>query len=51
MNITEINSKIKQIAENEGYPEKKRVIGFQMEPAKEEPEDPFEDEDDVDEDD
>ena len=50
LKITEINSKIKQVAENEGYPEKKRAIGFQSEPVKEEPE-PFEDEDDVDEDD
>lgn len=50
LKITEINSKIKQVAENESYPEKKRAIGFQSEPVEEEPE-PFEDEDDVDEDD
>ena len=50
LKITEINSKIKQVAENESYPEKKRVIGFQLEPVEEKPE-PFEDEDDVDEDD
>lgn len=46
-----MNSKIKRVAENEGYPEKKRVIGFQTEPAEKEPEKPFVDEDDVDEDD
>ena len=45
-----MNSKIKRVAENEGYPEKKRAIGFQTEPAKEEPKEPFEDEDDVNED-
>ena len=50
LEITKINSKIKRIAENEGYPEKKRAIGFQTEPVEEELE-PFEDEDDVDEDD
>ena len=50
LKITETNSKIKQVAENEGYPEKKKAIGFQTEPVKEELE-PFEDEDDVDEDD
>ena len=50
LKITEINSKIKQVAENEGYPEKKRAIGFQSEPVEEEPEELFEDEDDVDED-
>ena len=50
LKITEMNSKIKQIAEDEGYPEKKRAIGFQSESIEEELE-PFEDEDDVDEDD
>ncbi len=49
LRITKINSKIKQVAENEGYPENKRAIGFRTEPA-EEDEDTFE-EDDVDEDD
>lgn len=33
LKITELNSKIKQIAENEGYPENKRAIGFTSEPA------------------
>lgn len=33
LDITKINSKIKQIAENEGYPEIKRAIGFTSEPA------------------
>lgn len=33
LDITKINSKIKQIAENEGYPENKRAIGFTSEPA------------------
>lgn len=33
LKITKINSKIKQIAENEGYPENKRAIGFTSEPA------------------
>lgn len=50
LKITKLNSKIKQIAENEGCPEKKRAIGFHLEPAEEELE-LFEDEDDVNEDD
>lgn len=50
LKITEINSKIRQIAEDEGYPENKRTIGFQSEAIGEELES-FEDEDDVDEDD
>lgn len=50
LKITKLNSKIKQIAENEGCPEKKRAIGFRIEPAEEELE-LFEDEDDVNEDD
>lgn len=36
LEITETNSKIKKVAENEGYPENKRVIGFTTKPAVEE---------------
>ena len=49
LKITKLNSKIKQIAENEEYPESKRAIGFQSE-LEEDYEEVFE-EDDVDEDD
>lgn len=33
LKITELNSKIKQIAENESCPDNKRSIGFVTEPA------------------
>ena len=49
LKITKLNSKIKQIAENEEYPESKRAIGFQSTLA-EDYEEVFE-EDDVDEND
>lgn len=49
LKITKLNSKIKQIAENEEYPESKRAIGFQSE-LEEDYEEVFE-EDDANEDD
>ena len=49
LKITKLNSKIKQIAENEEYPENKRAIGFQSK-LEEDYEEVFE-EDDADEDD
>lgn len=48
LKITKLNAKIKQIAEDEGCPDKKRAIGFQSEPEK--CLELFEDEDDDDED-
>lgn len=49
LKITKLNSKIKQIAENEEYPESKRAIGFQSK-LEEDYEEVFE-EDDVENDD
>ena len=49
LKITKLNSKIKQIAESEEYPESKRAIGFQS-TLEEDYEEVFE-EDDVDEND
>lgn len=51
LKITKVNSEIKTEQEKEVLLEKKRPIGFISEPAEDETEEVFEEEDDVDEDD
>lgn len=51
LKITKINSQIKTIQEKEVLLEKKRPIGFTSEPAEDETEEVFEEEDDVENDD
>ncbi len=51
LKITKVNSEIKTEQEKEVLLEKKRPIGFTSEPAKDEPEEVFEEEDDVENDD
>lgn len=51
LKITKVNSEIKTEQEKEVLLEKKRPIGFTCEPAENEPEEVFEEEDDVENDD
>lgn len=51
LKITKVNSEIKIEQEKEVLLEKKRPIGFTSEPAEDEPEEVFEEEDDVENDD